>query len=346
MLKAPKVSIIILNWNGWEDTVECLESLYRITYPNYDVIVVDNGSKDDSVQKIKKYAEGKIEVSSKFFEYNPYNKPIEAFEISEDEAKQGKFNRPRYEKFDVDRRMILIKNKDNYGFAGGNNVGIKFALSVLNSDYVLLLNNDTVVDRKFLNELVKVAESDEKIGIVGPKILYYYFNKVQSLGVKLDYLRGLTISLGHMLDPDIAPSMGAIECDYVYGACFLIKSEVILDVGILNEKLFMYGEETEWALRAKENGFIAKTILSAKIYHKDQQSSIKVLAVRFYYTTRNRILLLRMYSPRRYLLSGLFLFSLGRLVWALKIAKRTRNPRVSVYTLNGIIDGLFGKGIL
>ncbi len=70
-----------------------------------------------------------------------------------------------------DRRMILIKNRDNYGFAGGNNVGIKFALSVLNPSYVLLLNNDTVVDPDFLSELVKVAESDEKIGIVGAKDL-------------------------------------------------------------------------------------------------------------------------------------------------------------------------------
>ncbi|WP_342452635.1 glycosyltransferase family 2 protein [Thermococcus stetteri] len=68
----PRVSIIILNWNGWKDTIECLESLYRITYPNYDVILVDNASKDDSVQKIKEYAEGKIKVNSKFFEYNPH----------------------------------------------------------------------------------------------------------------------------------------------------------------------------------------------------------------------------------------------------------------------------------
>ena len=76
----PRVSIIILNWNGWRDTIECLESLYRITYPNYDVIVVDNGSRDDSVQKIKEYCEGKIEVNSKFFKYDPSNKPTKVFE--------------------------------------------------------------------------------------------------------------------------------------------------------------------------------------------------------------------------------------------------------------------------
>ena len=167
----PRVSIIILNWNGWKDTIECLESLYKITYPNYDVIVVDNGSKDDSVEKIKAYANGEIKVESKFFKYNPKNKPIKVFEVSEEDARYGRFKRTLYNKFDVNRRMILIRNKDNYGFTGGNNIAIQFALNVLNPDYVLLLNNDTVVDRNFLSELVKVAESDNRIGVLQPKIL-------------------------------------------------------------------------------------------------------------------------------------------------------------------------------
>ena len=75
MVSSPNVSIIILNWNGWKDTIECLESVYQIIYPNYDVIVVDNDSKDDSVQKIKEYCEGKIKVESKFLNYNTDNKP-------------------------------------------------------------------------------------------------------------------------------------------------------------------------------------------------------------------------------------------------------------------------------
>ncbi|GFP33386.1 rhamnosyltransferase [Candidatus Hakubella thermalkaliphila] len=88
----PKVSIIILNWNGWKDTIECLESLYQITYTNYDVIVVDNGSEDDSIEKIKGYCEGKIEVESKFFEYSGENKPIEIVEYTrtDGESKRAK----------------------------------------------------------------------------------------------------------------------------------------------------------------------------------------------------------------------------------------------------------------
>ena len=77
-----KVSIIILTWNGWKDTIECLESLYQITYPNYDVIVMDNGSEDESIEKIKEYTECKIKVKSEFFEYSGENKPIKIVEYT------------------------------------------------------------------------------------------------------------------------------------------------------------------------------------------------------------------------------------------------------------------------
>ena len=83
----PRVSIIILNWNGWRDTIECLESLYRINYLNYDIIVVDNDSNDESIEKIKEYCNGKTEINSKFFKYSEENKPIEVFEILEDDAR-------------------------------------------------------------------------------------------------------------------------------------------------------------------------------------------------------------------------------------------------------------------
>ncbi|WP_456420718.1 glycosyltransferase family 2 protein [Thermococcus sp.] len=262
----PRVSIIILNWNGWKDTVECLESVYRINYPNYDVIVVDNGSKDDSLQKIKEYAEGKIKVVSKFFEYNPNNKPIKVFEVDENEAKQGKFNRPVYEKYDIDRRMILIKNKDNYGFAGGNNVGIKFALSVLNPDYVLLLNNDTVVDPNFLTELVKVAESDEKIGIVGPKIYYYEYNGrhdvVHSLGVKIDLWKGLVY---HIKKNDM---LRISTCDCVEGSCMLLKTTALRKIGFFDEIYFAYWEETDLCVGFASKGYKIIVNKNAKIWHK------------------------------------------------------------------------------
>lgn len=289
----PRVSIIILNWNGWRDTIECLESLYRITYSNYDVILVDNASQNDSIEKIKEYAEGKIKVSSKFFKYNPHNKPIKVFEISEENARQGRLNRPLYEKYDVDRRMILIKNKDNYGFAGGNNIGMRFALSVLNPSYVLLLNNDVVVDRDFLKELIKTANGDMEIGIVGPNILYYDNPEVITfIGGKLDCSSG---RIHHpLLDRNLGYSnpIDNIDLDYLSGCGLLIKSQVIFDVGLLNDRYFLYYEDTEFGLRVKKKGYAIAFVPNAKVWHKVSKSTSRS-EISEYYATRNKMLLIR-----------------------------------------------------
>ena len=82
----PLVSVIILNWNGWKDTLECLESLYQIKYPNYKVILVDNYSQDQSLKKIRQYCRGQIPVETKFFKYQKHNKPIKIREITNQEA--------------------------------------------------------------------------------------------------------------------------------------------------------------------------------------------------------------------------------------------------------------------
>ena len=120
----PRVAIIILNWNGWSDTIECIESVYQITYPNYQVIIVDNNSSDNSIKKIKEYAKGELNVESKFFNYTPHNKPIEIAQYDEDLIN--------------DKQLILIKNRNNYGFAEGNNIGTIFAIKNIKPDYILL----------------------------------------------------------------------------------------------------------------------------------------------------------------------------------------------------------------
>lgn len=340
----PRVSIIILNWNGWGDTIECLESLYRITYPNYDVIVVDNGSKDESVEKIKEYSKGKIEVNSKFFKYNPENKPIKIFEVSEDEAKEGRFNRPLYEKLDVDRRMILVKNKDNYGFAGGNNVGIKFALSVLNPDYVLLLNNDTVVDKEFLGELVKVAERDEKIGIVGPKIYYYDFNGrtdiIQFGGQRLNMFSGVGKVLYKLMDNNIR---GIVESDMINGASMLISRRVFDKIGLFYEPYFLYFEETDFCVRAKRSGYKLLINLDSKVWHKVGASTGgNITPASFHYFVKNRFRFLkRMLNPPFLTVAILYLFLIRLwvdLVYSLN--RSTRKKKILISFLRGLYEGL------
>ncbi|CAD6491110.1 MAG: Glycosyl transferase family 2 [Candidatus Argoarchaeum ethanivorans] len=115
----PRVAIIILNWNGWGDTLECLESVYQITYPNYDVIVVDNGSEDESVEKIREYCGGEIEVESKFFEYSSENKPIKIIGYTREEAEAGGGEEGGIDDLPSNEKLMIIKNEKNYGFVGG-----------------------------------------------------------------------------------------------------------------------------------------------------------------------------------------------------------------------------------
>ncbi|MCD6399527.1 glycosyltransferase family 2 protein [candidate division WOR-3 bacterium] len=285
----PRVSIIILNWNGWRDTIECLESLYRISYPNYDVIVVDNGSKDDSIQKIKEYADGKIVVNSKFFKYNPDNKPIRVFELNEDEAREGKFNRPLYEKFDVDRRMILIKNKNNYGFAGGNNVGITFALSILNSDYILLLNNDTIVDKDFLTELVKVAERNKKIGSLQPKLIWLQNPKLlDSAGIEYSK-NGFGFDRGKFQPIDQYD-----KTEEVFGSCgaaAMYRSEALLDIApdgdFLDSLFFCYYEDIDLAFRLRWSRWVSYYVPTSIVHHYRGKTGGNVSDFNIYHSLRN-----------------------------------------------------------
>lgn len=362
----PRVSIIILNWNGWRDTIECLESLYRINYPNYDVIVVDNNSKDESTEKIKEYCnkenqrffislantqDGKIGVNSKFFKYSKENKPIKVFEISEDEARNSKFmEKGEYEALEPNKRMILIKNKDNYGFAGGNNIGIKFALNVLNPDYVLLLNNDTVVDKDFLIEMVKVGESDEKIGVVGPKVYFYSEpNRIQTAGVKIkrNIFNVVNIWSYNMIgygDIDNGQYNSINQVDSLVGCCILVKISVIKKFGLLDENFFLYHEESDWLFRLSKSYLMYYTPFS-KIWHKVSASSgggDSPIVV--YYATRNSILFAKKHN-------GFFNYLLF-LIWFLtyKHARRfinfvflQRKPYLLKYFYNGILDGIIGN---
>ena len=305
----PKVSIIILNWNGWEDTIECLESLYRITYPNYDVIVADNGSEDKSVQKIREYCEGKINVESKFFKYSSENKPIKIIEYTREGAEAGGGREKEIVDLPSNRKLIIIKNEKNYGFAEGNNIGMRYALKALNSDYVLLLNNDTVVEPNFLSELIHVIKADYTIGIAGPK--FYYYNNPQQLEfikAKIDLWRGRNICVGGG-EIDYGQYDDIEETDIVRGACILIKRETLVKIGFLDSSFFSYFEETDLCLRAKRAGYQIIYCPKAKIWHKGSSTAGKVAGFVQYHLARNRFWFMKKHSTRKqYFLFLLYFF--------------------------------------
>ena len=284
----PLVTIILINWNGWQDTIECLESLFQISYPNIKIIVVDNNSTNDSVDKLYEYAEGLTEIYS---EVNPKiinsrkTKKVSILEINED-------NLDIYKSSNED--LILLKNNDNYGFAKGNNVGIKFALNQLETDYILLLNNDTVVESDFLEHLVLLAENNEKIGFVGPKTYFYKdFPKkiIQIAGggtIDLKIARTYQIGYGEKEENQFPEPF---QLGYVSGSCILVKKEILQEIGLIDEHFFMYWEDTDWSYQGNLKGYLSYYQPKSIIWHKHGASSNPCFEL--YYLSRNRIYFIR-----------------------------------------------------
>lgn len=287
--KQPSVSIIVLNWNGAKDTIECLDSLKKINYPNYRIIVVDNGSTDGSPEAIRK-------------EF-PY--------------------------------VTLIKNKENLGCPEGMNTGIRKA----KSKYVLLLNNDIVVDRNFLKELVKVAESDEKIAIAGPKIYYHHEpNKIWFAGGTLDLKswRTQTITSIGINEIDKGQFDNVRECSYITGCCMLVRMSIIKKVGLMDSFLFVYGDDVDWSARMTIAGYKLVYVPEAKIWHKISVSTGGARSpFSTYYATRHGIIFMKKYAKNKYL--HFFLFYVPSRV--LKFLLFGEIERLSSF-LKGMKDGI------
>ncbi len=334
-----RVAIIILNWNGWKDTIECLESLYQINYSNFDVIVVENDSHDESIDKIRKYASGQINVKSDFFEYNSSNKPIKILEYTKKETEH------LIEEINFielsSKRLFLIKNYANYGFAEGNNIGIRFVVNTLNPDYILLLNNDTVVDKNFLEEMVNIGETNTDIGIIGPKIYYYNEqNTIWCIGGKIDwkFARGLHVGINEV---DNGQYNEMREFDYVSGSAFLIKKGVVDEIGLMDKNFFFYFEESDWALRASQKEYRSVYVPKAKVWHKVSKSGGGVSKeIGLYYITRNRWLFMKKWANN----GDYYIFKvyqiIGAIVLPLFLTAYYKNYKLLKAYYTGLWDGV------
>ena len=346
-----KVAIIILNWNGWEDTIECLESLYQINYSNYDVIVIDNNSKDDSIQKIKEYADGKIKMESKFLKYNPEGKPIKWIEYTREEAEAGGGKERELESSPANRKLILIKNEKNYGFSEGTNIGIGYALEK-GAIYILLLNNDTVVDAEFLNELIRVGEADKEIGILSPVVYYYHNpNKIQFGGrEKLNLYLG-NVTATKLAKKEVNQEV-IIDTEIVGGMAMLIKRETLEEIGLFPTEYFLGWEDWDYCIKASRGGLKLVCAPKAKIWHKVGRtfSKMGMDIARVRYSTRGQQIIRRKYLSRfEYIFSiPLVSFQVLFILIAPLISSLLRRdwrgittfPKRTVEALRGIIEGL------
>lgn len=260
-----KVYIILLNYNGWKDTLECLESVLKNNYDNYQIIVVDNNSPDNSMNNLINWSNGTQEViysdDSKLTNLSQpiSKKPLEKVFYVNDEITLEKINEKEK---DLSNPIIFIQSGKNEGFASGNNVAIKYALEKNDFEYIWLLNNDTVIMDDTLISLVNHAKSND-LGITGSKLFNYYEpNSVQAYGGHINKFFGTST---HILnEEDIASDL-----DYVVGASFLINKKVLDDIGLLPEDYFLFYEETDYCFNAKNRGFKIGVDINSVVYHKE-----------------------------------------------------------------------------
>ena len=241
---SPLVAIIVLNWNGKEDTLECLASIRQLAYQNYKAIVVDNGSTDDSVAAI----------------------------------------RAMFPEFTV------LETHENLGYAGGNNVGIRQAL-VHEAEFILVLNNDTVVSPQLLNKLVSGAAQHPDAGILGARLLYHDRPEF----VWFDSARW-NASLNCFEYPGQNENVSSLnltdhETDYVCGAALFVRAKTVRQIGLMDERYFLVWEEVDWCYRARGAGWRCIVVPQAEIWHKVGVSfGGEDSPLRTYFSNRNSLL--------------------------------------------------------
>ena len=247
----PLVYIVVLNWNGREDTLACLRSLEPVWNERTKGIVVDNGSTDGTPDAVRA-----------------------AFAAVE-----------------------VLEAGRNLGFTGGNNIGLRFALD-RGADYVLLLNNDTVVAPGFLREMLTVAIVSEEIGFVSPKICFLDPpDLLWFAGARFSTWTGYGRVMGYR-EPDRGQYDTVRTTDRPCGCAVLVSRRLCREAGLMDDRLFLYADEVEWMLRARKHGFKACYAPKAKVWHKVSASvGRESHPDAFYYGVRNTLYALNTHTP-------------------------------------------------
>jgi len=191
--------------------------------------------------------------------------------------------------------IVFVRSDVNLGFAGGNNIGIQQA----KGDYFFLINNDTEVTPRLIDQLVGSMSANAKIGLISPKI--HYFDKpglLQYAGyTNMNYFVARNHCIGQFEEDKGQYDLLSGETGYAHGAAMMISREAANKAGLMGENYFLYYEELDWCERIRNAGYEIHTNLTALIYHKESISVGKRSALKEYFMTRNRILFNRKNAP-------------------------------------------------
>ena len=250
----PKVTIIILHLKNVPHLVDCVGSLNKITYQNYNIIVVHNGPENKALRDT----------------LSPISQYI---------AK-------------------IINTEENLGFARGNNIGIRHALNY-GAEYILLLNDDTEVAPDFLTRLIEIAEMQQDVGMLGPRVfLSDQPQKIWFAGARFDQKACEIITSGFDQTGKREDSK-FVESDYVAGCALLVKKKVIEKIGLLDERFFLYWEDVDWGLKCNKAGLNNLIVTRSHIWHKASASSGGIDSLpRVYHKARSHLYMAKLYAPK------------------------------------------------
>jgi GT2 family glycosyltransferase len=213
----------------------------------------------------------------------------------------------------ISTSISIIESTENLGFAEGNNLGIKFAIDV-GADWILLLNNDTVVAADFLTELGKAAQNNPEFSIIAP-IIYYYDHPqvIWYLGDKLIPRTLITLN-SHRGKKDRNNHPLIVPVDFVSGCGMMVRSDVFETIGFFDPSLYMYAEEVDFCWRARQAKFRLACATRAKVWHRVSTSAGKDQKNMRYLRIRNQARFYRRYA-RGYQIPLMFIFSLSRSIF-------------------------------
>lgn len=256
-----KIGIVIVNYNGANYQNDALKTIYESTYSNFEVIIVDSASHDDSIALAKK---------------------------------------------DYPEAHYLLQN-ENVGVAKGNNIGIKYAVDELDVEYVLLINNDIELDKYTLERLIGKADKET---ITVPKIYYYEpHDMLWFAGGEMYWNRGES---GHFGNFETDKGQYDEECVIGYSptCCMLIHREVFDKIGLIDETVFMYFDDTDLCVRMNDAGFRILYVPSAFMWHKVSSSGGGMDSkVYVYYNFRNKFYFMDKYKERLQFPARLFTYT-------------------------------------
>tara|TARA_B100001059_G_scaffold233920_1_gene275123 strand:+ start:2747 stop:3775 length:1029 start_codon:yes stop_codon:yes gene_type:complete len=287
------LAITVLTWNDWQNTVCCLESIYQSSYDNFDVILVNNNSDKEHINKIIEWSNNKIKAEDEEIEFNP-NKSIEIIEVKKNLIIENKGQ----------KKIYLInstakKNERwavNLGCTAGLNLGYKFSLEQ-KYEYIGRIDCDFIVTKNYLEEIINTLENNNDFIAASPKIIHgglrhtVWWHGFKRSWSFLKFHRLMNLKKKRIIDD---PSIkGIVDTDAVCGCCSVYKSKGLLLAGLGDEDFFFGPEDMELSFRLSKFGRLVVN-LDLKTFHKIVSSSkVSGWLSRSYYEAKGFLILIK-----------------------------------------------------